>query len=517
MYYSLADFLHSYNNLDIRQITNCGQLNKIKIQSVSVQEFPVDDFIRENELVLSTAIGCDEKPERFEKMVDAAVKVHAAAICFSFSSSRFRIPHQAITLAERNQLPIFELPWEVRFSEIQAMIYKELENREQAFWLELQNQLCNLFFESASLDLACETIHSVLNCFAGIVDQKGTVIGHSDLPEETGLYQIEDAPFQADIKIRDMTYGKLCLWGNYDEERVYAESDAVRKSLLFPLSLWFNQKSFEDSLKENLKNEYVCNLAFGRYTSYEDMIRQGLYLKFDMTIPYSCIVLQMQKSEAGESSDEYSIQSIWLRSEIENLLLRMGKKIGIKMMVGVSQKKCILFLERRKIHDEDSVDLYLKKTDTELCNTYPEKIFYWGISEKETNQLTFHDLYQQAALGIRYLLTSEKKTRFFTYHETRKALIVSCLSENEKIREAAKETMAGLISENNDMAMDLMETLSAFFRANYNVSQTARDLHIHRQSLLYRLQKIENITGMKLDQHDDLFVLESFLRIYKDY
>ena len=296
MYYSLADFLHSYNNLDIRQITNCGELNKIKIQSVSVQEFPVDDFIRENELVLSTAIGCDEKPERFEKMVDAAVKVHAAAICFSFSSSRFRIPHQAITLAERNQLPIFELPWEVRFSEIQAMIYKELEKREQAFWLELQNQLCNLFFESASLDLACETIHSVLNCFAGIVDQKGTVIGHSDLPEETGLYQIEDAPFQADIKIRDMTYGKLCLWGNYDEERVYAESDAVRKSLLFPLSLWFNQKSFEDSLKENLKNEYVCNLAFGRYTSYEDMIRQGLYLKFDMTIPYSCIVLQVQKS-----------------------------------------------------------------------------------------------------------------------------------------------------------------------------------------------------------------------------
>ena len=187
------------------------------------------------------------------------------------------------------------------------------------------------------------------------------------------------------------------------------------------------------------------------------------------------------------------------------------------MMVGFSQKKCILFLERRKIHDEDSIGLYLKKTDTELCNTYPEKVFYWGISEKDTNQLTFHDLYQQAALGIRYLLTSEKKTRFFTYHETRKALIVSCLSENEKIREAAKETMAGLISENNDMAMDLMETLSAFFRANYNVSQTARDLYIHRQSLLYRLQKIENITGMKLDQHDDLFVLESFLRIYKDY
>ena len=517
MAYTLGDFLHSHANLDIRQITNCGQLQEIKIQSVSVQEFPLDNFIRENELVLSTAIGCDKKPEQFKEMIDTAIRGHAAAICFAFSSSRFCIPQHVVELAQENQLPLFELPWEIRFSEIQGNVYRELEKREQAFWLDLQNQLCNLFFESAKLDLACETIGSALNCCAGIVDQKGDIIGHSYLSEEAAMYKIEEAPFQADIKIRDTIYGKLCLWGSYDEKRVFVENDSVKKSLLFPLSLWFNQKSFEDSLKENLKNEFVCNLALGRYASYEEMIQQGLYLKFDMTIPYICIALQVEENEKPEGSEEYSLKNIWIRSKIKNLLLQTGKKLNLKIMVGFTQNTSILFLENKRIHDTDATDLYVKMADEELGRAYLEKEFYWGISEKRSNQLPFHELYQQAALGLRYLLTSEKKTRFFTYHETRKAIIVACLSENEKIREAAKEIVGGLTMENGDMAMDLLETLSAFFHANYNVSQTARDLHIHRQSLLYRLQKIETITGMNLNQHDDLFVLEAFLRIYKDY
>ncbi|MFB4166322.1 helix-turn-helix domain-containing protein, partial [Alteribacillus sp. JSM 102045] len=38
-----------------------------------------------------------------------------------------------------------------------------------------------------------------------------------------------------------------------------------------------------------------------------------------------------------------------------------------------------------------------------------------------------------------------------------------------------------------------------------NVSQTARELNLHRQSLLYRLRKIETLTGCNLVNSDDTF------------
>ena len=65
--------------------------------------------------------------------------------------------------------------------------------------------------------------------------------------------------------------------------------------------------------------------------------------------------------------------------------------------------------------------------------------------------------------------------------------------------------------------MGLLKTLTEFIRTNYNTSQTARNLHIHRQSLLYRLEKIETLTNLSLDRHDDLFILEVFTRIFSSY
>ncbi|MDQ7860980.1 helix-turn-helix domain-containing protein [Peribacillus frigoritolerans] len=42
---------------------------------------------------------------------------------------------------------------------------------------------------------------------------------------------------------------------------------------------------------------------------------------------------------------------------------------------------------------------------------------------------------------------------------------------------------------------DLIHTLTFYIRNQGNVSQTARTLHIHRHTLLYRLKKIETLTG----------------------
>ena len=65
--------------------------------------------------------------------------------------------------------------------------------------------------------------------------------------------------------------------------------------------------------------------------------------------------------------------------------------------------------------------------------------------------------------------------------------------------------------------MDLVRTLVEFIKCNGNSSLAARNLHLNRQSLLYRLKKIESLTGMSLNQRKDLFLLELFTRIQSDY
>jgi PucR family transcriptional regulator, purine catabolism regulatory protein len=49
---------------------------------------------------------------------------------------------------------------------------------------------------------------------------------------------------------------------------------------------------------------------------------------------------------------------------------------------------------------------------------------------------------------------------------------------------------------------NLVQTLSAYFQHHGNISQTAEALFVHRNTLLYRLERIQELTGKRLDQSD---------------
>ena len=48
-----------------------------------------------------------------------------------------------------------------------------------------------------------------------------------------------------------------------------------------------------------------------------------------------------------------------------------------------------------------------------------------------------------------------------------------------------------------------MATGNRFFLNNLNIAETARQLHMHRNTLIYRLEQIEKQTGLDLRLFDD--------------
>ena len=80
MHYTLADLLEGGILPSARLLTGEGDFSKVVIDSVSVQELPLDDFIQKNELVLSTAIGCDRDPQRYLQLIQRARQAHRAAM-----------------------------------------------------------------------------------------------------------------------------------------------------------------------------------------------------------------------------------------------------------------------------------------------------------------------------------------------------------------------------------------------------------------------------------------------------
>ena len=50
---------------------------------------------------------------------------------------------------------------------------------------------------------------------------------------------------------------------------------------------------------------------------------------------------------------------------------------------------------------------------------------------------------------------------------------------------------------------EMVQTIDKLFECHLNVSEAARQLYIHRNTLVYRLDKVQRVTGLDLRAFDD--------------
>ena len=67
----------------------------------------------------------------------------------------------------------------------------------------------------------------------------------------------------------------------------------------------------------------------------------------------------------------------------------------------------------------------------------------------------------------------------------------------------------------DSLDQETLFTINKFFENNLNVSETSRKLLVHRNTLIYRLQKIKKITGLDLRQFDHAIVFKVALMVRK--
>ena len=64
-----------------------------------------------------------------------------------------------------------------------------------------------------------------------------------------------------------------------------------------------------------------------------------------------------------------------------------------------------------------------------------------------------------------------------------------------------------------DMDEETLTTINKFFENNLNVSETSRQLFIHRNTLVYRIEKIQKSTGLDLRSFDDALTFKIALMV----
>lgn len=91
--------------------------------------------------------------------------------------------------------------------------------------------------------------------------------------------------------------------------------------------------------------------------------------------------------------------------------------------------------------------------------------------------------------------------------------LLYAMAQHPELHEFFRDQMAALIAYDERGAGDLLRTLDAFFRCHASPTETAQHLGLHRNTVLYRLRRIEEVGRLDLAHPDTRLNLQLCLRI----
>lgn len=200
---------------------------------------------------------------------------------------------------------------------------------------------------------------------------------------------------------------------------------------------------------------------------------------------------------------------------IEEEIYFAAQSLKREVMMTYQGNQLLIYLEKPAETDYDNVVNFLDLVDRRLRNLLPEVTISWGIGDYNEGFQGLAESYQHASIALEIGRRKKGKGQRMLYSDTRIDRVLLTLAQNEEMKKVIIGTINPLVEYDKQRNMDLIETLRSYNQNQGNVSQTARALNLHRQSLLYRLRKIESLTGLSLIDPDDLFLLDLSIKTWK--
>lgn len=104
--------------------------------------------------------------------------------------------------------------------------------------------------------------------------------------------------------------------------------------------------------------------------------------------------------------------------------------------------------------------------------------------------------YQEATAALEVSTRLAGRPAIVWYEDVALYVLLSRFSNQSQVNRWREQTLGRLITYDRNNDTELVKTLEAYFDANQNSQQAARDLFIHPKTLKYRLRRIEEIVGI---------------------
>jgi sugar diacid utilization regulator len=446
-------------------------------------------------------------------------------------------------------LAVVRLPAGVAFPSVNRVVAEltlAKETHVLRYGLVVHQTLAELLYRGSGLAALARQLSRLTGCAVAILDPHGRRLTYEDerqnpsLPPPDallarvvavgGLTPVElaaDVPPQAtgqlDVTVDDEQVSclvrSIVLGGRHDGWIVLVEAGGaaswherarhevvLEQATMIVGSEMLRLRSV-DAAEERARGDFVHALLHGRLSNPQELSARAAYYDFDVAGRYGVVVAR-QVGVAGSTESQQKMQQ--LTRAASGLLARQGMPSLVTIVGDVLA--IVLQTEADSLQrGSRQVEAFARDLHRELTrlDARPLTVTYGRPANGATKIV---DSYREArvALGVceRLLITDVSG-----YGELRVFGALLELASSQRGQMFAREVLEPLRKAGKKSGGDLEDAVVTYIECSGNLNAAARRMSLHRNTMLYKLDRAARVLGMDLRQAEDQFTFWLAYRI----
>lgn len=489
---------------------------------------PAFESVQGGELALLTLSQLRRLDETLPHLLKSLHKAGVAAVTV-VAQSALALGDEAKTIADQLHLPLILLPTSTQLEDVEREVITfvvsfrgEIERKAT----EIAHQLVQLSVQGVGIQGVCEYLATSREKWVIVQDADQRIRFQASPPSsdqlvlptlltddflrQQGLTRVVEP-----VLIRHEVVGYLSLVGNEDE---FDYLERIILGQVTPiLAIEIARERERSEVESRYQVEALTDILQGHYQQPEEMLARARILGYDLAVPQVVAIYEISPHEPDyPSNGPYAQWSKHVRDELLRVwptcwVLNEARRVTALLPLSVIDAD---------VKDEHEIDdAIFSRLERVHARLEPQRggsisLCSCGIGRVAKNLQGIPQSSREAlqALEIGRRLFSDGQLHSFARLGIYRLLFY--LDGHSELINFYQETLGPLLSQDARNDGTLIDTLNGFFRCNGNLSETARTMHLHRNSLLYRLDRIEALLGRSLEDSEFRLSLQIALKIH---
>jgi len=148
-----------------------------------------------------------------------------------------------------------------------------------------------------------------------------------------------------------------------------------------------------------------------------------------------------------------------------------------------------------------------------MRDLFPETVITIGIGSACQDPADIARSYGQARRTIEAVQRLGRRGQVVAFEDLGIHRLLLQVPDLAELRSFAAEILGKLGGQEGQRGTELLATLACYFRENSSPQRTARSLHVHPNTVAYRIRRIQEITGLQLGNYRDRLMAQVALEI----